>query len=598
MRYPLDTFKIISQSDINKLAKLGIRNSDELLLLASTPTLRGNLSQESSIPIEDITIWAGIADLLRIKGIGPAHAELLSVSGVARNVQQFLNALGITHLANHINASERIAEQEVVKNKASDLRKRLKKFVKDNGISARIPSITMLAEAAEEAIELRPRLVLRIPETSQEFRQQVLLKEKERLRQAWKDILRNLKSFAVLGVIFFITIIILRMAYWNHLLRIVPNSDPFSLIHREAYRTATTYALQSIGILFALVILTAFLIFVLNEAIEHFRYTQLVYWLFDKRPYRPFYRKMITMNFKHLYRTTSLTTVSISVLLVIVFFYGITLFVTRPDFSSLTLLESLDTLRLPLILISVSFVVILYLPILEYFVRKVKVDPELDQSSIQRYLIFLLTRVAVILSGTLLVTTVIVPMLIDFHGFIFQTRILPNFQNDMIETRREISALVAAHPQSQQWSENLFGYIDELEKFFITVTQENLQIVEVFIPVILNIVIWMLLMAIALFFVVPYFVLGGWKRGVFYIIVLAMSFSVDALFQARATSWFRLEGRTISPYLVIAFAVFANALFFDWLFDTWTNRKILCPGCHILLDEHVAYCPACGQLQF
>jgi hypothetical protein len=43
--------------------------------------LRKQLAEETGIPIADITYWAHLADLMRIRGVGADHAVLLAAAG-------------------------------------------------------------------------------------------------------------------------------------------------------------------------------------------------------------------------------------------------------------------------------------------------------------------------------------------------------------------------------------------------------------------------------------------------------------------------------------------------------------------------------------
>jgi hypothetical protein len=109
--------------------------------------------------------------------------------------------------------------------------------------------------------------------------------------------------------------------------------------------------------------------------------------------------------------------------------------------------------------------------------------------------------------------------------------------------------------------------------------------------------VWLALAAVALLFVLPYLVLGGWRRGVFYMLVLAASFFLEDELQRAAPTWFSLRSRSVAALLIVAFAVFANALFFDWVFETSTERTKVCPGCQAQLDEYDMHCSVCGLVQ-
>jgi hypothetical protein len=65
-----------------KLKAAGIKSTTKLLERSATPRLRRALSQSTEIPAHLILDWANVADLTRVPGVAPDHAELLVSSGV------------------------------------------------------------------------------------------------------------------------------------------------------------------------------------------------------------------------------------------------------------------------------------------------------------------------------------------------------------------------------------------------------------------------------------------------------------------------------------------------------------------------------------
>ncbi len=65
-----------------KLAGAGIKTVENLLETGATKGGRKKLATDSGIDEAKILDWVNMADLFRIKGIGPQFAELLKASGV------------------------------------------------------------------------------------------------------------------------------------------------------------------------------------------------------------------------------------------------------------------------------------------------------------------------------------------------------------------------------------------------------------------------------------------------------------------------------------------------------------------------------------
>ncbi len=65
-----------------KLAKAGIKTTDKLLELCCDKKGRKDVSEKSGVSEKQLLKWANMADLFRIKGVGPEFAELLEAAGV------------------------------------------------------------------------------------------------------------------------------------------------------------------------------------------------------------------------------------------------------------------------------------------------------------------------------------------------------------------------------------------------------------------------------------------------------------------------------------------------------------------------------------
>ena len=67
---------------IESLKSAGIRTSDKLLEIASSPKGRKALSEKTGIDPQRLLRFANLADKMRVKGLGKGYAELLCHVGV------------------------------------------------------------------------------------------------------------------------------------------------------------------------------------------------------------------------------------------------------------------------------------------------------------------------------------------------------------------------------------------------------------------------------------------------------------------------------------------------------------------------------------
>jgi predicted flap endonuclease-1-like 5' DNA nuclease len=65
-----------------KLKSIGIATTERLLKVAAHPQGRKDLAEQSGVSEKLILEWVNLADLMRIKGIGPEYSDLLEDVGV------------------------------------------------------------------------------------------------------------------------------------------------------------------------------------------------------------------------------------------------------------------------------------------------------------------------------------------------------------------------------------------------------------------------------------------------------------------------------------------------------------------------------------
>ncbi len=108
----IDKLEGVGPAYAEKLNQAGIRTVRDLLRACGTPEGRRELAQQTGIDPKLILRWTNMADLFRIRGIGPQYAELLEAAGVdtvpelaQRNPENLYNKLA------QVNAEKRMVKQ-------------------------------------------------------------------------------------------------------------------------------------------------------------------------------------------------------------------------------------------------------------------------------------------------------------------------------------------------------------------------------------------------------------------------------------------------------------------------------------------------------
>lgn len=72
----------VDPTAVERLAGLGLKNTQQLFARVHTPAGRLELAQAADLPLAAVVELAGLADLARISGVGPVFARLFYAAGV------------------------------------------------------------------------------------------------------------------------------------------------------------------------------------------------------------------------------------------------------------------------------------------------------------------------------------------------------------------------------------------------------------------------------------------------------------------------------------------------------------------------------------
>jgi predicted flap endonuclease-1-like 5' DNA nuclease len=117
-QYPLDQATAIIPADhAHKLRKAGVKTTADFLTWGKTAEGRRLLAERARLSVDQITSWVRLADLMRIRGIGPDVARLLTAVGVRSiadlrkaDAEAIANAIRDTNNKQHLSTNPPGAE--------------------------------------------------------------------------------------------------------------------------------------------------------------------------------------------------------------------------------------------------------------------------------------------------------------------------------------------------------------------------------------------------------------------------------------------------------------------------------------------------------
>lgn len=587
MRYKLQKLRVIQNAEIEKLGSQGIFDSDDLLFHASSPKRRKSLSDRTNIREDDLLRWAGISDLLRIKGIGIITAIKLVDSGGIIKVGDFISAV------NKRLGIESVRSPRRNKPTHKDIFFAAKVFCFEEGNNLNPLTI---ANAYDEALELIPRLTTHNEENEvTQFELEVDSFYKTSSRESLASDLAIL-----LNILRIIAMPLLPLILCWAVLALIC-SPIFASNEAEIMTQYQNIKLKiwfSQYGLFALILVLGYLVISFLNSQTVILEKKLTKFLFNRSGYRNIFLDIKNNNSKNARTISRFFEQGMFILgslmaVATVFF----MLFEEPLRSNLT--TNYNNLLLSFTIWGgITIGIGISIPTLKSYYSRYKDKDTASEDAVKSFLILNFFSFAKIPIFIFLLIKLFIPLAFSSFQFSNNTLITPIFKNELVQAKSELQHLVYTttddyvRDKSLEYIENIDSEtIPHLYSPQITVLADSM------IPLLersIGALIWMVLIVVGLGLVMPYFFLGGWKRGVFYILVLASSFYVEEVLQKQTPEWFFIKQDSISAFLIIAFVIFANAVFFDWLYDAFKSKKKICENCGANINIEDRFCVDCG----
>lgn len=587
MNYPLSLFRTITSDQLSKLEAIGIQNTDALLSRAALPSDRDAITRQSGLGSEEITRLASLSDLVRVKGIGTRFAETLVETGLAGNVQGFLEIMRVAEVNSNQPACELVSRSPIVKDAASALIKEISARSQTTQSPLSLPSKQQLVHAAEEALELKPRLVLQISNHNAEFRQEV--------QKEWKNVPAQISLIIKLWVGTF-SLFIPIAGYVFYQTISVGFDSPIDRIYNDLALNISLYL--TLGIL-TLVILFSFCALLVYGMWLLFMYllgTKIKLWLFNAKPYQETYQA-VQWDLVKRKRSDRFSVIFVGICVISFLYY---VFVLKlENLGSIELNEFTQNTTNFFFLIGLFSGVIYTIPSL---LRLLSFNRNLiDDTGLKRYIIYIIFSLSTIPIILLLLTQVAIPVSFGIYDLIFDNLIIPDIKSELVEYQQMIETYQA--DESEDWKKDF--YLQRINRFMdkkaleqlLLRSHENNHMLKIGIAKSLNSISGMLFAVVLMVFIFPYLIFGGLGKGIFFILLLSISFSLDNFLQAQSPTWFSSETNPLASATIIAICLLASALFFDWLYDFITSQPKFCPSCDQELSQDDLFCKSCGLVQ-
>lgn len=630
MRYSLKQFESIPDDAQSRLTAIGIMDTETLLQQAATPLLRQKLHKKTNIEEDVLARWAGMADLVRINGLGATYAELLVQSEGVLSVKHLLETLRIEpltsnesdedksehkHMAAGIKslvmtvknttiakwlldklgfAAEESEEEanDTTRDSIDTVIKTLRSYATEANYKGKIPGKQILMDVGQAALELRPRLAIDIG-TIATFDEDVDVEAKKGSK------LQRKMTLIIMGILV-ITMIMLVTKSWMIAINI-RNEDVAATTNIVAAISTEIAWIANQGVFWSMIIpamtilVVGLIIFSTLELITYVNNIWLPRLLFDSPRYRQHHLDISKRQRKHLQRSMRWVMALFAIAMLGTVVYTVLNFDLFLELSSQ---EMVNRYLTPSVFIVVLAALAFGLPYTYFYLQVLHKDSTLDDEFIQR---FLVAELLGIIQGVVMLIVAMQVLLggVALPNHMIETYLVPQVRENILAQEQLLLNLDIDDNQSLINQRDYLlrridrEYLGELD----TILVYELGEIEELINHLMSSIVWALIVLVVLTFVIPYLAFMGWRKGSFYAMILSTGFLLENQLQVAAPNLFSLQAESSATWGVIIFVVFANALFFDWIFETFAQTKKSCPNCHTRLDNNATYCSCCSLQQ-
>lgn len=586
MNYDLKLFDTIAKEQLQKLEAIGILNTDALLSKAVLPFDRDVLAGKAGLRPDEITRLASLADLVRIKGVGPQMADVLVESGLVGNVQQFLDIMRVQEANTSHPTYQQLSRSLIVKTAAAIFIQNLSTCEKRVQNSRFIPSKRQLINAVEEAMELKPRLVLQVRDDNSEFRRKVLKK--------WQDEQKFVGKTNVWWVLVFIGIVatlFLAFSFMRYQNMVVAVINPMDDAYNQFIYTTNVYLGLDFLIIFTILAFFMGLVYLCWRIYLYLAVTQLKLLLFNAKVYQETYEAVQPDPEKE----KKSSWLMIVVFAILALWFGYEVFKTAASIEDL-----LQIVNERVFVFGILLGVVATFPMLLRLINFRR--DALNENGVQRYIIYLITLVSALPVIVFLATQVAIPVSFQTHDLIFEELLMPRIHANMTATREYIESYQAEDEITKWYQQSYLIEIDQwndknTRELLAFNTPDSIKMFNLFSQTFRRAILGLVAVAVMMLFIFPYLIYGGLGKGIFFILLLSISFFLDNFLQAQSPTWFSSESSPVAATVIIAICLLASALFFDWLYDYITSQPKFCPACSQELDKDDLFCKYCGLVQ-
>jgi hypothetical protein len=578
----------------------GITDTTALLEAARLPGRRTDLASGLGIDPEEFDIWVSVADLARVTALSPGNATLVARAGIARNLQEFVSALPDPGAAAW---SDPLALDHGPDETTLQVIERLTEYATVHGLDAHVPWPHDLVQAAGEARNLVPKLVLRDVGLDHDVAAGLAEIRAKTLRDARRTLIGTtvwLTGLVAVGLI--VSALVMRGFVLRELATVAgaieaAGTDATPVVVRNLALSFADSATMALSVLLASVIAAYVLILTTHTlVVEGWRWLGTRIILRD-RTTRLAHLELLRFEaaqLPYLARLYRYWLVGMTVLL------GALAWVMTATSPARLTFEQLAVIVVS-VLVPVM-VLLAFVPTTRYLLRRSRTHGALSPHVV-RSLAAYNTFTTIIHLGILIGVLQAFPTLLTAPAAWASAVYV-----DRVETAQERAELALA--SSMQGSLNddtgaaVRGWVRDLEARFAMAGTGLGTTIGGIGPALNRLRAYLtpsLLLAAVFAIVLPFLILGGWLRGAFFVLLLAAVSWTEIGAQRYVTAnlfrWFELDETSRMVPLLVGLAVFGNAIVFEWVYELVLERKGTCVDCQADIERGAALCPVCGMRQ-
>ena len=235
-----------------------------------------------------------------------------------------------------------------------------------------------------------------------------------------------------------------------------------------------------------------------------------------------------------------------------------------------------------------------------YVIKAKRIQPSTSLVVAQRYMVWRLVRVLIMVVWLLLLLQVGLPLMLQIHQDFVEEQGLPTFENSLEAVRFRVTNRAGDSEAQQKNTETFLEWMDDIDALTTARLSES-QYAEVFLlrvrSDVAQVVVPILTGMFLVYFVWPLIIFRKFFPAAMYVILILLGSGIEKLLEQKVPELFFLPKGSIVATILVIVLIVSRSFLSDQLYESASNERKACESCGRMIEGEALFCSHCGARQ-